>query len=250
MLETAPFVPFFQPKINLHTGVTDTVEVLTRFRNSSGGLTSPVPFIEGFEAHDLMPAFTDVFVSKLLEEFRSAPFLVNRFGFAINISPQSLESVRFADEIDQRLASAGICPSRITLEISESSLLSYESRILETLTRLRMKGFKLSIDDFGTGATTIQQLRQFPFSELKIDKSYVDGIWSDRFSQEVIRSSIALAKQVGLSVVAEGVEDFPTLEYLKEMGVDTIQGYVIAKPMPMSDLVAFDPVGHMERLCA
>jgi EAL domain-containing protein (putative c-di-GMP-specific phosphodiesterase class I) len=163
--------------------------------------------------------------------------------FSINISPVSLKRLDFPDVLKEAVESAGVPATRVTLEITETSLLEYEADALDVLARMRLKGFGLSVDDFGTGYSNIDRLRMFPFTELKIDQSFTQNALKDAFARACVETSVRLAKELGLKVVAEGVETSDMWDLLADLGVDEAQGYLMARPMPVGDFAKFLALG-------
>ena len=135
----------------------------------------------------------------------------------------------------EAVESAGIPASQVTLELTETRLVEYESDALDVLSRMRLKGFGLSVDDFGTGYSNIDRLKMFPFTELKIDQSFTRNALTDAFSRACVETSVRLAKELGLKVVAEGVESQDMWDFLAELGVDEAQGFLMARPMPPAE---------------
>ena len=155
---------------------------------------------------------------------------------AVNVSMDNLADLDFADFVDGLAAAAGVSPKTVVLEVTESRFMNDLRAPLEILTRLRLRHFGLSIDDFGTGHSSLAQLRDIPFDELKVDKSFVHGAWADATLGAIYEASLGLAKQLNMSVVAEGVEDQADWDFLRRTGCPLAQGYFIAKPMPAADL--------------
>jgi EAL domain-containing protein (putative c-di-GMP-specific phosphodiesterase class I) len=155
---------------------------------------------------------------------------------AVNLSMDNLDSLDFLDLVVELAAKAGVSPQAMELEVTESRLMGDLRVPLEVLTRLRLKRFQLSIDDFGIGNSSLAQLRDLPFDELKIDQSFVHGASKNTKLKTMFDSSLGLAKQLGMNVVAEGVEDQADWDFLCKTKCDTAQGYFIAKPMPARDL--------------
>ena len=153
---------------------------------------------------------------------------------ALNISAQSLSDRRFANEIIRRVDDARISPSSLMLEITESALVSDLAAALGTLGRLRLKGFGLSIDDYGTGFSSMQQLSRLPFTELKIDRSFVHHAHDKWNLRAILQSAIEMAQRLGLTTVAEGVETREDMVLLRSLGCRYAQGYLFAAPMPAS----------------
>jgi EAL domain-containing protein (putative c-di-GMP-specific phosphodiesterase class I) len=155
---------------------------------------------------------------------------------AINVSMDNFSSLDFVDFIAGIAAEVGVPPQGVVLEVTESRLMGDRRAPLEALARLRLKHFHLSIDDFGTGHSSLTQLRNIPFDELKIDQSFVHGAWMDKTLRAIYDASLSLANQLGMEVVAEGVEDQEDWDFLRRTGCHLAQGYFIARPMPAADL--------------
>jgi EAL domain-containing protein (putative c-di-GMP-specific phosphodiesterase class I) len=146
-----------------------------------------------------------------------------------------LKFIDLPDLLAERIDANGLERTQFIFEITESSLLEKSATPMEVLARMRIMGFELSIDDFGTGHSNIENLRDFPFNELKIDRSFVTNLDTDEFSQESVRASIQLSKKLGLRIVAEGIETQNVLKMITKMGVDQVQGHLIGRPMPPDD---------------
>lgn len=155
---------------------------------------------------------------------------------AVNLSMDNLASLGFVDDIVGLAAKAGVPPQMVELEVTETRFMEDLRIPLEVLSRLRLKRFRLSIDDFGIGNSSLAQLRDLPFDELKIDQSFVHGACSNEKLRAMFDSSLDLAKQLGMEVVAEGVEDQADWDFVHGRNCDISQGYYIAKPMPAADL--------------
>jgi EAL domain-containing protein (putative c-di-GMP-specific phosphodiesterase class I) len=155
---------------------------------------------------------------------------------SINISMDHLATLEFADYVTAAAVAAGIATDGIVLEVTETRLMNELSAPLEILTRLRLKRFSLSIDDFGTGHSSLSLLRDMPFDELKIDQGFVHGAASNDMLRAIYHASLGLAQQLGMKTVAEGVEDRADWDFLRSTGCDLAQGYFIAKPMPAAEI--------------
>jgi EAL domain-containing protein (putative c-di-GMP-specific phosphodiesterase class I) len=155
---------------------------------------------------------------------------------SVNVTAENITSLFLPEQLKNLLKEYNIAPENLTLELTESAVMGHLTSSLDVLNRLRMKGFHLSIDDFGTGYSSLQQLYQAPFNELKIDRTFVSNMLKDKEALVIVEICIMLAKTLNMKVLAEGVEDLAILEKLKSLGCDQAQGYVIAKPMPLSDL--------------
>ncbi len=221
----------YQPKILCASGAVAGFEALARWQHPEHGPIAPDRFVVAAEHLGLIDALTDHLFELALTWFTSAlPEGETRLSF--NISRRSLGDIGFADRLAGRCLAHGLRPQRVILEITETSALSDPTTSLDLLTRLRFKGFRLSIDDFGVGYSSIAQLARLPFSELKIDKSFVMSAATSAEARTIIRAMIGLAHGLELEVTAEGVEDEPALTMLREAGCDLAQGYHIARPMP------------------
>lgn len=156
---------------------------------------------------------------------------------AINVSVDNLNTLDFPEQITSAAAAAGVAPQSILLEVTESQLMKDLRAPLEILTRLRLRRFRLSIDDFGTGHSSLAQLRDVPFDELKIDQSFVHGAHHNETLRAIFYASVGLAKELGMEVVAEGVEDVDDWTFVQRTGCDLAQGYFIARPMPAESIL-------------
>jgi EAL domain-containing protein (putative c-di-GMP-specific phosphodiesterase class I) len=161
------------------------------------------------------------------------------FTIAVNVSMYDLDRYDFPEFIVGTAASHGVDPASIMLEVTESQIMSNVVKPLEVLSRLRLKGVGLSIDDYGTGASSMQQLKRVPFTELKIDREFVTGACEDGAARAMLTSSIGLGKDLGLRVVAEGVETEAEWRLVTRRGVDLVQGYYVARPMSAAQFDAW-----------
>jgi EAL domain-containing protein (putative c-di-GMP-specific phosphodiesterase class I) len=163
---------------------------------------------------------------------------------SVNISALDITGLMLPEQLAELLKSNKLNPSHLTLEITESALMGELVTSLDILTRLRLKGIRLSIDDFGTGYSSLSQLHRVPFTELKIDSSFVRNMSHDDEARAIVRTCIILGHELSMRVVAEGVETEENLEFLKQMGCDIAQGYLIARPMPASELMEWVKSGN------
>jgi EAL domain-containing protein (putative c-di-GMP-specific phosphodiesterase class I) len=231
------FITYFQPKISIKTGVIKGVESLIRWQHPEKGLIMPSQFIAIAEEHGLINELTMEVLDLALQQCRHWHEHGLKITVAINLSMLSLSNSTFAEQIAQKVASYAIDPRFIVLEITETAVMGDVGDALGTLARLRLKGFGLSIDDYGTGFSSMQQLSRIPFTELKIDRSFVDGAHAKPHLHAILASAIEIAKRLDLRSVAEGVENEEDLIVLKELGCDIVQGYLTAKPMPGAEIV-------------
>ena len=238
-LQRDQIVPFYQPKIDLETGEMTGAEALARWLHPEFGLIQPDDFIPVAEQSGLIRELTDVIIQRAIDDVCAW----QRHGIdpkiSINLSPGMLNRLELPDEVAGRVDAAGLDRSRFTFEITESRLLKDDATTLEVLSRLRLLGFELSIDDFGTGYSNIDSLRAFPFTELKIDKSFVQNASHDGFARACIDASLRLARNLEFRVVAEGVEASKDWAYVSAVGIDEIQGQYIASPMPADAFLAW-----------
>jgi EAL domain-containing protein (putative c-di-GMP-specific phosphodiesterase class I)/ActR/RegA family two-component response regulator len=220
----------FQPKVRCTDGTPVGFEALVRWRRA-GNLVLPAHFVPLAERAGLIDALTEAVFRKALA-WMCSRFPGTSLSIAVNISARSLVDRDLADRIFGRCEQAGLAPARLTLELTESSAMGDPVRSLELLTRLRVRGFHLAIDDFGTGYSSMVQLVRLPFSEIKVDKSFVMEVTRSAEARAVVKSVIDLGHSLGLTAVAEGVEDAATLEFLRSVNCDLAQGYFVAPPMP------------------
>lgn len=230
------FEPFFQPKVDLKAGRLVGAEALVRWIHPEHGVISPHAFVPLLEQSGHIDDLTFLMLEKSAAACRSFHDRGHILTISVNLSLVSLNDPALADKITQVVHRAGIEPQYITLEITESSAMTDAAIALENLARLCMNGFALSIDDYGTGYSSLQQLTRIAFSELKIDQSFVMDFTDNKALRIVVESSIDMAHKLQVKSVAEGVESEQDWNTLKSMGCDTAQGYFIAKPM---DIAAF-----------
>lgn len=235
-IEKDELVLYFQPKISVKTGEIHSFEALVRWQHPILGMLSPVTFIPLAEKEGLIDALTHVVAQKALAEAGRWKKHGYDFGIAINVPADSIERLDLPEFIGATAAEMGVDPSRVMVEVTETQVLRDVAKSLETLTRLRLRRIGLSVDDFGTGYSSLEQLQRIPFVELKIDRSFVDGASTSRSSRAILESSVELAKKLGLSTVAEGVETKEDWAVLVELGCDLAQGYYISPPLPIETL--------------
>ncbi|MBF0248272.1 MAG: EAL domain-containing protein, partial [Alphaproteobacteria bacterium] len=230
---------FYQPKVAVTDKRVVGVESLVRWRHKERGLVPPVAFIPVAEEHGLIDALTDAVYAKAAAQGGKWLAQGREIKVAVNISVDSLTRLDLPEFIVATGRENGLDPAHIVLEITGSRLMEDIKSPLEILTRLRLKGVSLSIDDFGTGHSSMEQLKRIPFTELKIDRAFVYGACRDTSARAILTSSVTLAKALGMTTVAEGVEDQDDWDLVAELGVDVVQGYFIAKPMPADEFDAW-----------
>ncbi len=220
----------YQPKIRCADRKVFGFEALARWQHPTKGAISPLNFIAQAEACQLIDALSELIVEQAFDWLGTC-FPHSDLHLAINLSPKSLGDIRLADRLEAAVNAKGLDPQRIVLEVTETSAMADPSTTLSLSTRLRLKGFQLSIDDFGIGYSSLVQLARLPFSELKVDTSFVRPLATSKECQKIVRGIIGLGRSLGLRVTAEGVEDAQSLAMLQEMNCDLAQGYHIGRPM-------------------
>ena len=225
-------VNHYQPKVNLASGAVTGVEVLVRWLHPEDGLIYPDQFIATAEETGLIEDLTRLVLVNALKQAKAWLDARLNLNVAVNVSMDNITSLEFPDFVARAAATEGVPPARLTLEVTESRLMKDPLAALDILTRLRLKHIGLSIDDFGTGHSSLAQLRDIPFDELKVDRGFVHGAWRDPSIRAIFEASLGMARQLGLKTVAEGVEDRDDWDFLRTSGCDMAQGYFIARPMP------------------
>ncbi len=225
------WVLHYQPKVELHTGRLTGMEALVRWNHPDHGLVYPDSFISTVEDCDAVDALTEWVVRTALVQLSRWQDEGVQVQMAVNVTMQNLRAPDFASRVSALVRETGTSPQDLTLEITESRLISPTPAPLESLVRLRMQRFGLSIDDFGTGHSSLAQLRDVPFTELKIDRGFVHGARYNQIIRPMLEGSIGIAKRLGMHSVAEGVETEDDWHFLREIGCDLAQGYFIGSPM-------------------
>lgn len=240
-------VNYYQPKVSVATGELMGVETLVRWKHPSDGMVFPDQFIDTAESHGLIDALTHAVLTQAFVDTAVWNSQGLQLKVAVNVSMDNLAKVEFADFVANQAQAAGIAPQMTVLEVTESRLMTDMRAPLEILTRLRLRRFRLSIDDFGTGHSSLAQLRNAPFEELKIDRSFVHGAHADETNRAIFFASLGLAKELGMEVVAEGVEDQADWDFLVQSGCDLAQGYFIGRPMPAVDIQGWHRIWQKRR---
>jgi EAL domain-containing protein (putative c-di-GMP-specific phosphodiesterase class I)/CheY-like chemotaxis protein len=229
----------YQPQVRIHDRSWSGVEALLRWEHPTHGIISPEYFIPLAEECGMIDRITQFVVDEALSQ--SVDW--SRKGYtprvSINISARTLEDLEFPEKLLLRLREHGVPSERLAIELTETSVAKDLRKSLDILTRLRIKGFVLSIDDFGTGYSSMLQLVQAPFTELKVDRAFVGTLLVDSDCRSVVSASIKLAHELGMSVVAEGIESESVWNILKDLQCDEAQGFWIAKPMPGSEIIGW-----------
>lgn len=221
----------YQPKLHLKSGHILGVEALIRWQHPQRGLLSPGQFLPLAERGNLMGALTQWVLVEALRQHAAWRQAGLNLKVAINLSPRALYDLRLPDQIEHHLKIFRLPPSVLELEITEDAIMVDPLRATEIMARLNAMRIRLAIDDFGTGYSSLSYLKRLPVDEIKIDKSFVMEMEQSRSDAAIVRATIDLARNLGLNVVAEGVEDEETLKTLKKLGCDTIQGFYISRPL-------------------
>jgi diguanylate cyclase (GGDEF)-like protein len=233
-LETNQLAVHYQPKVELRTGTLRGFEALVRWRHPEYGAIAPDEFIPLAEQTGLIGPLTEFVLRTALEEGRRWRDRVGHMDVAVNIAARSLLDNYLPDLVERSLLATGMPAGSLTLEITETGTVLDSGRTADILARLSATGVRLSIDDFGTGYSSLSRLRHLPVDEIKIDRSFVTNMVNDDSDCAIVRSTVDLARHLGLSVVAEGIEDAGTARQLVELGCSLGQGYHFGRPMPSS----------------
>jgi len=230
-IEEHQLILHYQPQVNLATGALIGVEALVRWQHPQEGLIYPDRFIPLAEQHALMGLLTHWVIGEVIQQKQHWNSVGFPISVSVNISAVNITSFTLPEQIAELLVDNKLDPTMLTLEVTESALMRTLVTSLDILTRLRLKGIKLSIDDFGTGYSSLSQLHRIPFTELKIDRSFVSSMSEDSEAYAIVKTCIILGHELNMRIVAEGVEDKQTWDLLLALGCDVAQGYFIAKPM-------------------
>ena len=226
----------FQPTLDLKTGTILGVEALVRWRHPAFGLLYPDDFVPLCERTGMIRSLTRTVIELAVEELAR----LDRQGLALqmsaNISRFDLLDDELPEYVDVVLSRHRVAPERLTLEVTESSLSDDPARATRSIVRLRERGIRVSIDDFGVGYSSLSQLLELPVDELKIDKTFVLALGVDARARAVVSATVELARALGLTVVAEGIESSTSLRAVTELGVDIAQGYFVACPFTSTQL--------------
>ncbi len=238
----------YHPQVEIGTGLIRGVEALARWQDAKEGWIGPDVFIPVAEQHGLIRELT----LHVMDTAMRQTAIWSRHGLdlsiAINLSPILLERGELVQEISELQQQHGLRAEQIVLEVTESSLLRDLAIALGVLTRLRLRGFRLSLDDYGTGFSSMQQLARIPFTELKIDRTFVHGAHERDSLQVILRSALEMASRLGIETVAEGVESLEDWRLLRQYGCKLAQGWLLAKAMPGGELEAWLPTLQRRRL--
>ncbi|NJP35830.1 putative bifunctional diguanylate cyclase/phosphodiesterase [Micromonospora thermarum] len=248
---------YFQPKVTLRDRRLVGVECLARWDDPAHGTVSPEDFVAVAEHTGQLGRLTEFVLREGLRRSRDWAHGGHPLSVAVNLSPRTLTDPHFPARVGELLDEYGVPPQRLTLEIRESGVLDGTDRPIPTLRRLRDLGVRLSVDDFGTGDSSLAHLRRLPVHEVKVDRSFVQGMATDPGDLAIVNAVVTLSQQFGLAVVAEGVESELTLELLQDIGCEIGQGFLFSRPLPYERLEAWFgaqadpeavPAGELPRL--
>jgi EAL domain-containing protein (putative c-di-GMP-specific phosphodiesterase class I)/CheY-like chemotaxis protein len=234
-LKQHEFEPWFQPKVDLRSGRVTGAEVLVRWCRLHADPLPPDRFLTLIREKGMMRSLTLAVATRCAQYLGQVGPRGKDFTLSLNVCPTLLDDPEFGASLAYALTEGGATPEEVVLEITESAASRNQGAALENLARLRMRGFELSIDDFGTGHSSLAKLVRTPFSELKIDREFVMKLATDASARTLVESIVAIARRLGLRTVAEGIETEAQREILIALNCDMGQGYLFAKPMAASD---------------
>ncbi|GAA2704746.1 EAL domain-containing protein [Micromonospora olivasterospora] len=230
---------YFQPKVTLRDRRLVGVECLARWEHPAHGQVAPEDFVAVAEHTGLLGRLTEVVLREGLRRSRDWSHAQQPLAVAVNLSARTLTDPHFPDQVRELLDAYGVPPQRLTFEIREGGVLDGTDRPIPALRRLRDLGVRLSVDDFGTGSSSLAYLRRLPVHEVKVDRSFVQGMATDPGDLAIVNAVVTLSQQFGLAVVAEGVESELTLELLQDIGCEIGQGFLFSRPLPYERLEAW-----------
>jgi EAL domain-containing protein (putative c-di-GMP-specific phosphodiesterase class I)/DNA-binding CsgD family transcriptional regulator len=230
----------FQPIVTREPKILKKLEALVRWEHPVAGLIPPDDFLPIAESDAAtIDALTNWVVGAAVDAYRVLAELRLSVPLSVNISALNLHDLTLPDRLEERLQAGGMPPHHLCLEVTESAVFKDGSRNMEILSRIRLKGMLLSIDDFGAGYSSLKLLRQMPFSEIKIDQSFISDVTTSRDSRAIVKSIIDLAGNMDMACVAEGVETAEIADLIEQLGICDMQGYLIARPMPIEAVPAW-----------
>ena len=232
-IEREEFELHYQPVLDVKTRTLCGAEALIRWRHPTRGLIGPDQFLPLAESTGLIVPLGDWVLQRACADAASWPAYIK---IAVNISAVQFKKGNLFDVILCTLVETGLAPDRLELEITETALLENEDEHLAVIRQLKNLGISIALDDFGTGYSSVNYLTIFPFDKIKIDKSFTQGVLNRRDYRAVVASTLALAQGLGTVTTAEGVETEEQLEYMREAGVDFVQGYLLGRPVAVSQL--------------
>jgi EAL domain-containing protein (putative c-di-GMP-specific phosphodiesterase class I)/ActR/RegA family two-component response regulator len=244
-IERDEFFLLYQPQVDLRSGAVRAAEALVRWRHPVRGVVSPLEFIPFAESSACIDRMTQWIVAAACAQLRRWDGMGVPMRLAINLSARNLHEARLGDQLEAQCRGAGVDPSRLTFELTETAAMRDATLMTDVLTRLRVKGFGLSIDDFGTGYSSLVLLHRLPFTELKVDRTFVASCATSKESRAIVRLVVELAHALDLQAVAEGVESADVMRLLRELNCDAAQGTFVALPLE-ADRIPAMVSGHAD----
>jgi diguanylate cyclase len=238
-LEAGQLTLHFQPKADVGSGRVNGMEALLRWEHPERGLIPPTEFIPIVEHTGLIDVVTPYVVARALEECWSWSAAGHDLRVSVNVSVRNITDRSFPERVARLLSQSGVSAGRLILEITENALMTEPETGLEVIRELKALGVSLSIDDYGSGYSSLAYLQGLPVDELKIDRQFVQHLATRRTDHAIVRSTIELGQNLGLLVVAEGVEDASTWNVLAELACDQVQGFHLSRPMPAHEVLAW-----------
>jgi len=239
-LERHEFLLYYQPKMDFLTGQINGMEALIRWKQSDGNMISPAKFIPFAETSGLIvPIGAFVLRTACLQNKLWQEADLKQISVAVNLSGRQFGQKDFVKDIFTALEDADLNPRYLELEITETTIMKNPERAVRNLKELKESGIQISIDDFGTGYSSLNYLRRLPLDTLKIDMSFIRNVVTDPNDAVIVKTIIAMAHNLNLKVIAEGVENEQQVAFLREHGCDTMQGYFLSPPVPAEDLPKF-----------
>lgn len=231
-------IPWFQPKVRFSNGVVTGAEALVRWQHPQHGVLPPSSFLPAIEEQNLMDALTEIVTQCAVCQCAAWQEAGLNLSVSVNVEGSTVSRRGFANYFADLVRGYGLEPRKVVIEITESTVTKDLSACIGNLAQLRMHGFGISIDDFGTGYSSMSQLKNLPFSELKIDRSFVSGVTKSKNNQAIARGSIQIATELGIKTTTEGIENWEEWDYFCDIGADLCQGYLSGKPVPGGEMVA------------
>jgi EAL domain-containing protein (putative c-di-GMP-specific phosphodiesterase class I) len=238
-IERQELVLYYQPTLGRQSDggwAVKAMEALIRWQHPVRGLLAPDQFLSLGEAGGLARELTDYVIENGVQQLKGWCDAGFDVGLRMNMAASLISDLQFPDRLESLLVQASVDPRLVTLEITETAMLEQQSLTFDILTRLRVKNIGLAIDDFGIGYSSLTQLFQMPFNEMKIDKSLVGRTPNSKEASIMVDALVSLAHKLSLAVCAEGVESAPTLDFLGEIGCDSVQGYFVSPPVPAAQV--------------
>lgn len=237
-IEQNYLLPYFQPQVYVD-GKIHGFEMLARIDLPEKGVITPNNFIPQAESFGLLPQLFPPLLSHALKGAQELGehFGHNEFSISVNVSTSQLEEEGFTEILTSAMSEFDLSPRQLTIEITESQAMKSNAEVLENMSRIRLAGFKISIDDFGTGFSNIDTLTQLPFDEVKLDRSFANGVAEDKVSQIIVESLVRIVREVDAKLIVEGVERKDDLDFLHRAGCEVYQGFIFCRPKPLCEVV-------------